>query len=117
LTNVLYIPTNKQSLLSLGGWDKAGGTYHSGQGKLLMNTCNGKTVATGTQITNHLYWLNNFIIQPTAKKLTSQEGQYSNPSVFKVTEPTQTWENGTNNLGIWVIAASKCCMTRTLSSV
>jgi hypothetical protein len=99
LTNVLYIPTNKQSLLSLGRWDKAGGTYHGGQGKLLMNMCNGKTVATGTQITNHLYRLDNFILQPMAKKLRPQEGQYSNPSVFNATEPTQSWETWHKRFG------------------
>jgi len=99
LTDVLYIPTNKQSLLSLGRWDKAGGTYHGGQGKLLMNARDGKTVATGTQINNHLYRLENFIIQPTAKKLSPQRGQHSDPSVFKVTEPTQSWETWHKRFG------------------
>src|SRR6266498_1703909 len=99
LTDVLYIPTNQQNLLSLGRWDKAGGTYHGGQGKLLMNTRNGATVATGTQVTNHLYWLDNFIIQSPAKTTITDISWKDEPSVFKVTEPTHTWETWHKRFG------------------
>ena len=34
LEDVLYIPTNKQNLISLGRWDKAGGQYMGGDGQL-----------------------------------------------------------------------------------
>ena len=35
LEDVLYIPSNPQNLISLGRWDKAGGHYHGGDGKLV----------------------------------------------------------------------------------
>jgi len=62
LIDVLYIPLNPQNLVSLGQWDKAGGSYHGGQGTLTMITASGTTIARGTQISNHLYKLNEFTI-------------------------------------------------------
>lgn len=59
LEDVLYIPSNPQHLISLGRWDKAGGSYHGGQGVLQMITKKGVTIAKGTRITNHLYKLQN----------------------------------------------------------
>ena len=50
LTDVLHIPNNQQNLLSLGRWDKAGGSYHGEQGKLRMNTKHGETVVTGVDL-------------------------------------------------------------------
>jgi len=64
-----------------------------------MNTCNGATVATGTQVTNHLYRLDNFIIQSPAKTTITDISRKDNPSVFKVTEPTQTWETWHKRFG------------------
>ena len=92
LKDVLYIQTNQQNLLSLGRWDTASGSYHSGQGKLTMNVWNGETVATGTQIVNNLYRLDNFIIQQPAIKsgLTSKVDAGSH--TFQTMEPLPTWE-------------------------
>ena len=44
LKDVLYIPTNRNNLISLGKWDKAGGTYKGGQGELILIANNGKPV-------------------------------------------------------------------------
>jgi hypothetical protein len=62
LKDVLYIPTNPQNLLSLGRWDKASRTYHRGHAKLTMVTRDGKTVAQGAQISNHLYRLDRLTV-------------------------------------------------------
>ena len=42
LNDVLYIPLNKQNLLSLGHWDKAGGHYIGGQNQLIPISKDGK---------------------------------------------------------------------------
>ena len=49
---MLYIPTNKHNLISLGCWDKATGQYMGG-GSLIMK--NGKHVTMGNKINNNLY--------------------------------------------------------------
>ena len=90
LTNVLYIPTNPQNLLSLGRWDRSGGTYHGGQGSLSMNANNSVTVATGTQINNHLYKLDNFIIQKPEMEIPKLTTPVSH--TFATTEPFTSWE-------------------------
>ena len=54
LQDVLYIPTNKQNLISLGHWDGAGG-YYVGGGIMNPIAKNGKHVATGDKINNNLY--------------------------------------------------------------
>ena len=36
LKNVLYIPTNRNNLISLGRWDKAGGHYKGGGGEIIL---------------------------------------------------------------------------------
>ena len=101
LTDVLYIPNNIQSLLSLGRWDKAGGSYHGEQGKLRMNANNGDIVATGTRLNNNLYRLNNFVPQPTAVTPKSTYKSISH-STFNATEPTPTreiWHRRFGHLG------------------
>jgi hypothetical protein len=55
LKNVLYIPTNRNNLISLGRWDKAGGNYTGGGGSLVLITNDGIPVAQGTQVENNLY--------------------------------------------------------------
>ena len=55
LENVLYIPSNRNNLISLGRWDKAGGWYTRGGGELTLITKDGTPVARGTQIANNLY--------------------------------------------------------------
>jgi len=101
LTDVLYIPTNQQNLLSLGRWDKAGGEYHGGQGQLMMITRNGDTVATGTWINNHLYRLNNFIVQAPATKLSQDQTRMSAPIRLTQHNPHIPGRHGTDDLAIW----------------
>ena len=55
LENVLYIPTNRNNLLSLGKWDAAGGRYIGGGGQMILQNENGTAIATGTKINNNLY--------------------------------------------------------------
>ena len=88
LKDVLYIPTNPQNLLSLGRWDKAGGSYHGGQRTLTMAK-GGKTIARGTQINNHLYKLIDFTI---IKPGSINSDPASVPITFATTEPSQSWE-------------------------
>jgi len=99
LKDVLYIPTNKQNLLSLGRWDKAGGSYHSRQGKLVMNAKNGKTVSTGTQISNHLNKLDNFVIQRPVTRPERTMKNRAGSHVFNATEPIPTWETWHKRFG------------------
>jgi len=112
LKDVLYIPTNKQNLLSLGQWDKAGGSYLGRQEKLMMNARHGKTVATGTKINNHLYRLDNFIIQPLAT--ISKPNQNVSQFAFNATEPTQTWETWHKRFGHLDMSSIKMLLDKKL---
>jgi hypothetical protein len=64
LQDVLYIPTNRNNLLSLGKWDKGGGQYVGGKGVLTLITKDGKLVVYGTKVENNLYCLNVITSQP-----------------------------------------------------
>jgi hypothetical protein len=102
LRDVLYIPGNQQNLLSLGRWDKAGGTYQGGQGKLAMIASNGDTVAAGTRISNNLYMLDNFVAQqPATKQDPEKQKQGSSTYAFatSATGPAQTWETWHKRFG------------------
>ena len=58
LEDVLYIPTNRNNLISLGRWDNAGGCHMGGKGTLTLIAKNRKHVAIGRRINNHLYKMN-----------------------------------------------------------
>ena len=109
LTDVLYIPTNPQSLLSLGRWDKSGGIYHGGQGNLLMNTINSDTVATGTRINNHLYRLDNFIIQGLGMAILKQTTH-----TFNALEPKTSWETWHRRFGHLGISSLQTLLDKKL---
>ena len=97
LKDVLYIPKNQQNLLSLGRWDKAGGNYHGGQGKLSMIASNGATVATGTKIQNNLYKLDNFITQlPPIKTHSNRENTFN---ATNLNDSWETWHKRFGHLG------------------
>ena len=94
LRNVLYIPTTKKSLISLGRWDKAGGCYTGGGGKLTLITKGGKPVAQGTQVENNLYKMEVTICKPEINfpdEVISQS--------FVVNEPSQDWETWHKRFG------------------
>jgi len=90
LKDVLYIPNNPQNLLSLGRWDKAGDNHHGGQGLLTMNTKDGEPVIKGTQISNHLYKLNNFTIQQRGELIPTPTTVV--PQTFNTTDSSKGWE-------------------------
>ena len=89
LENVLYIPTNRNNLLSLGKWDAAGGKYIGGGGKIILKDSDNKIVADGTKIENNLYKLKLKTRIPckshfNTNKMISQ--------TYQATEQTQNWE-------------------------
>jgi hypothetical protein len=54
LQNVLHVPGTRNNLISLGRWDVAGGCYLGGHGQLTLMTKNGKAIAQGEKVDNHL---------------------------------------------------------------
>ena len=94
LKNVLYIPTNRNNLISLGKWDKAGGQYSGGGGILTLITKYGTPVARGTQIGNNLYKMKVNIREPDMKSINEEI-----PQTFIVNEPTQNWETWHKRFG------------------
>jgi hypothetical protein len=64
LENVIHVPGTRNNLILLGRWDEAGGRYIGGKGKITLIAKNGKAIAQGDKINNHLYKmkmvLNNF---------------------------------------------------------
>ena len=89
LHNVLYIPTNRNNILSLGKWDAAGGCYIGGGGQIILKNKNGVTVASGTKISNHLYKMKFKTRLPHAANTIALT---NNPETFVITEPMQNWE-------------------------
>ena len=89
LEDVLYIPTNRNNLISLGKWDKAGGRYIGGGGALILITKDGTSVAQGTKVENNLYKMKVAIRKP---KATIPKAVMATPLCFVVNEPAQSWE-------------------------
>jgi hypothetical protein len=89
LEDVLYIPSNPQNLISLGRWDKSGGHYHGGDGKLVMSRKDGETIAMGTRISNQLYKLEEVT---TEKRLPNSERANADQYTFASVHPAQDWE-------------------------
>ena len=91
LQDVLYIPSNKHNLLSLGKWTAAGGRFIGGDGTLSLISKSGKCVAQGTKMENNLYKMRFTIRKPSAvpdRQMTVGElthidlsGQYGDTSV------------------------------------
>ena len=69
---------------------KAGGNYHGGQGLLTMNTKDGEPVIKGTQISNHLYKLQNFTIQRCGELIPTPPTVV--PQTFNTTDSSKSWE-------------------------
>jgi hypothetical protein len=90
LENVLYIPGNRNNLISLGRWDHARGWYTGGRGVLTLITKDGKQVAKGTKVDNNLYKMNVSVKKPGA---TVSKTTACTPQTFQASEPSQTWEN------------------------
>ena len=90
LNDVLYIPSNKQNLLSLGRWDKAGGRYIGGQNQLILISKDGENVAKGNKISNNLYKIN---LKPR------NCGLITHPQGYVAVEPAQSWETWHQQFG------------------
>ena len=97
LNDVLYIPSNKQNLLSLGRWDTAGGQYIGGKGQMTLITKDGKRVAKGKKINNNLYKMD-LKPQKTNKICSNNVGNNSSQS-YVIVEPAQSWETWHRCLG------------------
>ena len=89
LEDVLHIPSNRNNLISLGRWDKAGGQYTSGGGVLTLTTKDGQHITQGTKIANHLYKMKVSIQKPGA---SCSKIMACTPQTFQATEPTQSWK-------------------------
>lgn len=80
LTDILYIPRNKNNLLSLGRWDSEGRSYNCIGGVLRLLTKHGIVVAEGKKIRNNLYRMN---LRIHDKKTTQN---VTAPATFVVSE-------------------------------
>lgn len=93
LPDVLYIPTNKHNLLSLGRWTAVGGRFIGEDGSLSLISKSGKCVARGTKMENNMYQMRFTIRKPSAVTVTDHyttvgalthidlSGKYEDPSV------------------------------------
>jgi hypothetical protein len=89
LEDVLHIPSNRNNLISLGRWDNAGGRYIGGDGYLTMITKDGKRIAKGTKISNHLYRMKMQVRKTYAQNVKTTT---VTPQMFMTTELAQSWE-------------------------
>jgi hypothetical protein len=96
LLDVLYIPSNKQNLFSLGRWDKSGGRYIGGKGQLTLVTKDGKRVAKGQKVDNNLYKMD---LRPKLPRKISSEIQTNSSQAYVVAKPAQSWEIWHRRLG------------------
>src|SRR6266851_2907309 len=85
LNDVLYIPGNKDNLISLGRWEAAGGKYTGHNGKLTLTAKTGSHVAQGPRIANNLYNLRFILKRPT--QMQNKRKDY----IF-ATQETPSWE-------------------------
>jgi len=83
LKDILYIPRNKNNLISLGHWEAAGGKYTGHNGKLMLTTKSGSHITQGPCIANNLYNLR-FTIKRLMQNKTSDH-------IF-ATQETPSWE-------------------------
>ena len=91
LENVLHVPGQRNNLISLGRWDKAGGTYQGGENTIILITKDGKRVTKGNRLNNFLYGMNVRVKPPT---LTSESSQ-----TFAGMESAQNWETWHKHYG------------------
>ena len=83
LKDVLYIPGNKNNLISLGRWEAAGGEYTTHNGKLMLTAKSRSHVAQGPHIANNLYNLR-FTLRRPMQNRTSDHAF--------ATQETPSWE-------------------------
>ena len=90
LKNVLHIPTNRNSLISLGRWDDAGGSYACQNGVLTLTSVDHKRLAEGIKGANNLYKM-----QVKVRKTSLNNSPDDKPIIgqtFEVNDANLTWE-------------------------
>src|SRR6202789_134191 len=97
LENVLHVPGTRNNLISLGRWDEAGGTYSGGNGEITLITTDGRPIAHGNKIQNHLYNMDITIrrTHPTTTTTTSHMTDHT----FVGNDAPPTWETWHRRFG------------------
>jgi hypothetical protein len=93
LQNVLHIPNNKNNLISLGRWEAAGAEYRGRNGQLAMITADGRTVAIGKRVENHLYKMQVNV------RMQRDDAPTMGARSFVATEPSESWETWHKRFG------------------
>ena len=96
LEDVLYIPNNRNNLISLGKWDQGGRQFRSGGGVLTLITKDGTSVARGTKVGNNLYKMKVAVREPNTR---SPKNTTVTPQTFLAAEPVQSWETWHKRFG------------------
>ena len=94
LENVLYIPENKNNLLSLGCWEKEGRQYIGNNGELMLINASGESVAKGMKVRNALYKMD-----VTVRKKERIHSLTGDRYVFEVHAEKHTWETWHRRFG------------------
>ena len=91
LENVLYIPTNKNNLLSLGRWEGGGRQYIGANEELKLYDADGYPIATGHKIKQSLYKMDISECK-RIKEIVPASPSSGDRFVFTANTDTQTWE-------------------------
>jgi hypothetical protein len=91
LRNVLYIPSNKNNLLSLGRWAASGRQYSGDKRLLRLITADGKTIAVGHNTTNNLCKM-----QVSVRRVKNPLTEHK---AFATTTSLESWETWHKRLG------------------
>jgi hypothetical protein len=94
LNDVLYIPGNRNNLISLGRWEAAGGKYTGHNGELTLTVKSGSHIARGMRIANNLYHL-----KFTLKKPTQTQGKMNYIFATQETPSWETWHQRFGHVG------------------
>jgi len=93
LNNVLHVPSNRNSLLSLGNWEENGRSIHAHCGVLCLMSTKGKDIAHGNKIVNKLYMMKFRLIDQSAP------ANIAFNTAFIVNDPTPSWETWHQHYG------------------
>ena len=86
LNNVLHVPSNRNSLLSLGNWEENDRSIHAHKGILRLTSSEGKDIARGRKIVNKLYMMSFRLMDQSAPANVAFNAAYI------ATDPTPSWE-------------------------
>jgi GAG-pre-integrase domain len=93
LENVLYIPTNRNNLISLGRWGASGRKYVGDGERIMMINERGVPVATGNKAKNHLYKMD------VKLHIETEINVPSTSCTFTSTQMSQNWETWHKRFG------------------